>query len=147
MAIHLTSLLGGNPVYLLIWCSFVFLPGLIAIIWNQVAWYRLAPFEKERQTRINDLKRLVDKMKYLNHDGAVAVLEVAGGWERELAILGQLGEYPGDEEWMELVREYESVRVGEAGRGWVLRAPAALPGARLSRRDGGETPGATEGRL
>lgn len=75
-------------------------------------------------------------MKYLNGVGVVAAPEVASRLGGEVEILGQMREYPGDEEWNELVREYESVRVEQAERGWVLRAPAPLPGVRPYLVDG-----------
>ena len=143
MCVHMIEHMNGSPLYLLLFMAFFVVPAIVAAIWNRVVWYRMSPEERERKTRLDDLRKLVDKTKILN--GKRTGTLTAGKEARELEILGQLHSWPEDEEWMKLVQEYIALQAEQAESEWVLRASAPIPTARPSRPVRGSAPPATVG--
>lgn len=125
MSVHMIEHMNGSPLYPLLFLAFFVVPAIMSLIWDKVVWYRMSPEERERKTRLEDLKKLVDKTKILN--GKITGTLTTGNEVRELEILAQLHRWPEDEEWMKLVGEYMALQTEQAERGWVLRSPAAVP--------------------
>lgn len=114
MSVHMIKHMNGSPLYLLLFLAFFVVPAIMSLIWNNVVWYRMSPEERERKTRLDQLKKLIGKTKVLNGEGTGTL--TTGNEARELEILGQLHRWPEDEEWMKLVREYVALQ-NEQGRG------------------------------
>lgn len=83
----------------------------------ELKWRRLSPEEKERETRISDLRRLIHKMKLLNGEDEVEST-VGGSVREETLLVSQLDKYHEDQQWMALVREFEAL---QRESGWVFR--------------------------
>ena len=136
MAIMLTTPENGGG-WVLGYLGLIFLPLIVMGFWSVWKWHRLPKEERERRTRIADLRKMIDKIKRLNGDRTV-VVGTEMNIEREQELVEMLYKFPEDEEWAELARDYENVRTEQEGRGWVFR-PARVVAAGAAERSGPAT--------